>query len=197
MNKRSMNLLVKISVFSAMLIFLVLIFLKKGHVIYLKNQDYISLITLTVTITNIIVILFISKLWKIKWINKTIVKIPNLNGKWSGKLKSSYQNRNSDIEVQMHIKQNFYRITTEFRTEKSNSKSIVCSFAYDDEGMAQELIYTYNNDPKMLEQFESPMHFGTVIFSWKDEFPICLEGRYWTSRGTKGDINVKNTEFSN
>ena len=134
-----------------------------------------------------------------KWpINKYLIKIPNLNGKYKGKVKYSYHKKDQEKEVSMAIKQNASHISIKctFRKEgesdtKSDSKEAILS---KDSAGDYSLIYYYQNEGShnsgdSLEQHDG---FGKLEVNLSDPIKVTLEGFYFTNRSpqTKGHIKV-------
>lgn len=111
---------------------------------------------------------------------------PNLSGTWKGKLKSNTYNK--EIDVTLHIKQRWSKISVAISFEKSTSSSfsaaILCSKAL------PVLIYNYDNTPHDRETDAMTRHIGTAELALKDV--KTLIGNYFNSgdRKTEGSISV-------
>lgn len=66
-------------------------------------------------------ILFGNVLWKVKWINK-FLEIPNLNGVWKGKAKSSFD-ESKEYSMKLTVKQTRSKISFVSKFLDTNSKS--------------------------------------------------------------------------
>ena len=112
-------------------------------------------------------------------------QIPNFNGVWEGKGKSSYIENKKEFNVTVKIKQNFHDISADAYFERSKSK-IISAFIKNE---SNELIYNYQNDPKKDSGLDQ--HRGTVILEI-DKEENKLSGTYFNDREpqTKGDLEL-------
>jgi hypothetical protein len=106
-----------------------------------------------------------------------MLDVPNLNGEWSGTLKTSYNKFENDILIKVFIKQSWSNISITLRTEKSSSRSITATIVTKNGCF---LTYDYVNEPKGHAQSTMTMHRGTASLELisKNE----LRGQYYTSR---------------
>ena len=99
---------------------------------------------------------------------------------YKGKLTSSFDNK--DYKGNLTINQTFTKLSIKFKSSESSSYSIVASII--DNNDTNQLIYTYQNDPKANIQDRSQIHYGTAILSVDNVSKI--EGNYYTGRGSFG-----------
>ena len=60
----------------------------------------------------------------------------------------------------------------------------------DSDNQKNQLVYTYQNDPKQTIQNRSRIHYGTAILNIKrKKNAMLLEGDYWTGRNTSGSMS--------
>jgi len=143
-----------------------------------KNIEFWDALTYATAITSVIVILYVTVLWKFN----PLEKIPKLRKEYKGKLVSNYDNIERDIQI--FVKQNLFETKIIFNSGESSSKSITANF-YDEYGTTM-LSFGYINNPKAIYKDRSPMHYGMCILEIKDK--DNLEGQYFTDRCTRGDI---------
>ena len=136
------------------------------------------------------------------WKNKIIqmkYKIPNLNGKWTGKLISKYEHKkdeNADavpkeINIELEIIQTWKKISITLITEESKSHSLTTSIIQT-YGRWQ-INYQYLNEPKVHSIDEISIHHGTAVLDF-DENEKTLNGYYYNKeRNTSGEISLKYT----
>ncbi len=111
---------------------------------------------------------------------------PNLAGRWKGKLKSNTHNK--EVDITLHIKQRWSKISVAISFDKSTSSSfsatILCSKAL------PVLIYNYDNTPHDRESDTMTRHIGTAELTLRDA--KTLAGNYFNSgdRKTEGSIFV-------
>lgn len=147
------------------------------------------IISTSVTILTIISAFFVSKAWKWQIFHDWLVPIPNLNGEWQGTLKSDYKDAKEPIPTKLFIKQNFFHTSVILHTGESKSRNMIATFDIDFDRNRKQLIYTYLNTPKATIQKRSAIHYGTTILDISNDNKT-LEGIYWTTRKTQGDIKL-------
>ena len=109
-----------------------------------------------------------------------IVKTPNLNVKWKGYLKSSFDEHSAGIKATLEIFQDWTRIKIILNTEQSSSYSESASFVIE---IPEEkrLSYQYINEPKPDAVKTMSIHRGTAILLF-DEKEYTLIGEYYSGR---------------
>jgi len=109
-----------------------------------------------------------------------IVKVPVLEGRWSGYVQSSHDNHTVNHEVHVRIEQNWTRMRITLEGDLSRSHSILASVLTNaPEGTV--LDYEYQNEPLPGARDAMQIHHGTArlnIVSGTD-----LDGYYYTGRG--------------
>ncbi len=147
-------------------------------------------ITTTITSVTLICTLFVTWAWKWKIFQGWLVPFPCLSGKWEGEIKSTYNSENDSIPVEVDIKHHFFNIQIKIKTVESSSVSTCGSFDIDEDRGLKQLIYSYQNNPKAIVRRRSEIHYGTTRLEINDDANV-LEGEYWTSRKTAGDIILR------
>lgn len=160
----------------------------------LENIDYhkaLTNISTTISINLIIWLLFIKWMWKLKIFHHWLVPFPNLSGKWSGTIKSNWEGGNSEpIPISVTITQTFFNIQVRINTEESRSYSIGASFDIDKDRGFQQLFYSYLNTPNSGIRDRSQIHYGSTLLNFEGSNVNKMEGEYWTSRETTGEIEL-------
>lgn len=121
---------------------------------------------------------------------KRLSFIPNLNGTWFGRLRSSFDGNVYDCYIFIH--QKWDSIIIEFRTSSSSSHSDVAAILLCS-GKNPELRYEYNNNPKKAVAHSLGRHEGTACLEINSSLD-GMEGSYYTCRKphcTYGDISLK------
>ena len=169
-------------------LFLIIAFFRNN--ISFKSLDTIwEDITTTVTLVTIISTLFVSCAWKWKIFQGWLVPFPCLSGKWKGEIVSTYNSDNNTIPVEVEIKHHFFNIQIKVKTGESSSSSTCGSFDIDEDRGLRHLIYSFQNNPKATVREKSEIHYGTTRLEISDDAKT-LEGEYWTSRKTTGDVRL-------
>lgn len=104
-----------------------------------------------------------------------------------------YLSENKTIPITVIIKHHFFNIQIKIKTNESSSISTCGSFDIDEDRGLKQLIYTYQNNPKATIRDKSEIHYGTARLEISDDAKF-LEGEYWTSRKTTGDIKIQITK---
>ena len=170
----------------------VILFLLTQNLEKINFEKALSNISTTISINIIVWTVFIKWLWKWNIFYPWMVQFPNLSGEWEGIIKSNWNDdTNLEIPISIVIDQNFFNIQIKIKSEESKSYSIGASFDIDKDRGHQQLFYSYLNTPNSSVRNLSQIHYGSTILNF-DGFKVNeLEGEYWTSRETTGEIKLK------
>ena len=149
-----------------------------------------------VTIYVIFAFLFTKWAWRCPIFRKWLVPFPDLQGTWKGRIESTWVHpetgqKTPPRDVVIAIKQTFSAISCSMYTDESDSYSTTAQIHEDDESGAYRLSYNYTNRPRATVRDRSTIHDGAAILKIILSPEKKLEGEYWTSRKTTGDISVK------
>lgn len=137
--------------------------------------------------------LFEKYFWKLSLFKKLgIVCGDNLNGKWMGTLKSSYDNFETEYPAQLEIRQSATKIKIYGIFNKSKSVSIHENFGKNEVDGKVALYYFYRNEPNYDAVQSMAVHEGSVKLFYDDKNNI-LEGYYYSGRDRNnyGTIKIK------
>ena len=161
----------------------------------LNRVDYykaIYSISITITLNIFIWIVFIKWFWKLKIFYPWLVRIPDLSGKWEGTTVSNWNNRSEPpIPMEININQTFLDIRVKILTGESRSSSIAASFDISDELGQHQLFYSYLSVPNASIRDRSVIHYGSAKLIFDGFHTEEMEGEYWTSRETTGEIYLR------
>lgn len=144
-----------------------------------KNfYDVYGCIGETISLTFIFACIYEKWLWRYN----PLQKMPVLSKKYTGTLKSSYDN--IEREASLQIRQTLFSIQIILTSGESKSKSI--SSSLDDILGEQQLTYCYLNTPNAEVRHRSEIHYGTAMICVDN--PQVLKGQYFTDRKTIGDM---------
>jgi hypothetical protein len=133
--------------------------------------------------------LFDRYLWKAPIFEKLgIVNVPNLNGRWIGKQRSTYKDadgNNVSADGVLEIRQTFTSISVNTYYQKSYSSSKVGNFARNNP--ICYLYYTFDNEPNSMIEETMQMHKGTVKLNYLSD-SNQIKGTYFNSIGNIGDM---------
>jgi hypothetical protein len=144
----------------------------------------------------IISIVFDRQLWRWKYLREIgLVRVPDLNGVWSGQIASSFDNFKRQIPVNMQITQNWRTIYITLTTEKSRSHSVLAGITISNSGTST-LSYEYANEPQGDAVYTLQVHIGRARLSLsKEQGKDVLSGDYYSGgdRHTYGIISLERT----
>lgn len=148
-----------------------------------------------ISIYAIIGIIFTKWLWRWKPLQGWLIKIPDLQGTWRGELKSDWINPETGkgidpIPMVLVIRQTFSSIKCTLMTKESTSYSTTADINVVPNGEDLYLTYNYTNRPKATIRDRSAIHDGASILKIISKPNKCLEGEYWTSRKTRGEMTL-------
>jgi len=155
----------------------------------------LQLLPQAISIYVVLSIVFIKWLWRFPLLQGWLIKLPDLQGTWRGELRSDWINPETQqgvapIPIMVVIKQTFSSIECALMTEESTSYSTTADVVV---GGNNDLFLTYNytNRPRATLRDRSQIHDGASILKIIRKPDFMLEGEYWTSRKTRGDISLK------
>lgn len=149
-----------------------------------------------ITIYVLLVLIFTNWAWRLPIFRGWLVPFPDLQGTWKGEIKSTWidpatKSKILSKDITLVIKQTFSSISCVMYTDESESVSNTAEINENDESGIFRLSYNYTNRPKANVRDRSAIHDGAAILKVIIEPEKKLEGEYWTSRKTTGDICVK------
>lgn len=193
MNKSNAKAYIWVIVVSTIIIW-ALILLSFG--IELKGSvEAVKKLPLVVTIEASLWLLFTLWGWKFKIFQSWLIIEPIIEGTWKGKLKTTWVNPATgkspdEIPIVLSIKQGFYNINCSIYTQESTSSSYSGKVYFDEPSGVKRFIYTYTNKPKASVRDRSEFHDGTANLRIVGGSQSKMEGDYWTTRKSTGDIEV-------
>lgn len=124
--------------------------------------------------------LFNGWIWKTWVLQKTLVRVPNLKGKWVGQLTTSHDDHSEERSVTIQIQQSWTAISIRFSNDQSKSQSLNASIMVGNRD-AVVLSYEYINEPNYDAVDSMKMHRGFTRFELSPDHS-CLTGQYFTGR---------------
>lgn len=145
--------------------------------------DWIGAAGDAISVSLIIMGAYAGFLWRINPFEKT----PKFMGRYSGKIFYCYKGVSGEKETSVIVKQTLLSVKVQIKTNEITSNTIVGDIV--EENGEYALYYTYITNPKIKYSKENPIQRGTcrLVKNNKKE----LNGIYWTSRNTTGDIELK------
>jgi len=160
------------------------------------NWEAIKKLPDVITIYVFLVLIFTKWAWRFPIFKGWLIPFPDLEGTWKGAIQSTWVDFSNGQKVPakavtLVIKQTFSSISCVMYTAESDSYSTTAQINEDDESGVFRLSYNYTNRPRANVRDGSAIHDGAAILKIILEPDKKLEGEYWTSRKTTGDISVK------
>ena len=91
----------------------------------------------------------------------------------------------------MTIRQTYSRFSARMVTRESSSFLVAHKIEQQNDGIFQ-LFGTYQNTPDIaLRGKRSEIHYGALLLEIQGDPPKSLAGHYWTDRGTKGSLELR------
>lgn len=160
------------------------------------NIEAVKKIPDVVTICVILAWVFKHWMWKWRIFQGWLVPYPNLEGTWRGTVASNWVNPETGqqiapLTVTMVIKQSFSKVSCTVYTAESKSYSTSATITQYEDSEQLFLDFNYTNRSKAVIRDRSPIHDGASRLKIITKPYLQLEGEYWTSRCTRGDMELK------
>jgi hypothetical protein len=160
------------------------------------NWEAVKKLPEVVTVFVVLRFLFTKWFWRWRWFKGWLIQFPDLQGTWEGELESTWENpetkqRPAAIKIFLVIRQTFSTITCTLFTKESVSYSKAAQIAKDEEADAISLSFSYTNRSKATIRERSAIHDGAAHLRVVSIPSQMLEGEYWTSRCTTGDMKLR------
>ncbi|MCX4972409.1 hypothetical protein [Streptomyces sp. NBC_00620] len=128
-----------------------------------------------------------------------------VNGTWRAVLTPSPESHipaggnRGPITAYMIIEQTYWSLHATLRTAESTSRSSNATIAAPENSGTAEIVFLYDNTPRVAHQHRSPRHHGACRLSVTGLIPKSATGHYFTGRFTAGDVDLmlisRSTEF--
>jgi hypothetical protein len=145
--------------------------------------EYFSFAGEAIATTFIFLTFYENHLWKFN----PLSKMPKIYGKFNGKIIYLQKDKKQEKNVLIFIKQTLFSTYVSISTDEILSNTITSEISK--ENGEYVLYYTYITNPKSQFSIDNPIQYGTCRIPLLDK--NILNGTYWTSRKTIGDILLK------
>lgn len=142
--------------------------------------DYFGAAGEAISVSVILLIAYDKWLWQFNPFDFT----PRLNGSYTGKIIFNYNGQSRRKNIKVDITQTSLKVSVKITTNEITSNTITSDLI--EENGEKVLYYTYITTPNSQYSEQNPMQHGTCRLIQKEKNK--LEGQYWTSRKTIGDI---------
>lgn len=133
-----------------------------------------------------VISLFDRYAWRWWTIPRLLRTGPVLRGTWRGVIRPT-EGDQQEIVAYLSVRQTFSGIALRLMTEESMSESSTAQLTQEAEGLAV-VEYVFQNIPRDSFRLGSPIHFGAARLEGVGPHPQQLEGSYFTSRRTSGEL---------
>ncbi len=159
------------------------------------NWEALNTLPHAIAVYSILLLVFTTWLWRLPLFQGWLVPYPDLEGTWTGTLESTWVDpgtgqRKAPLPIVLVIKQSFSTLGCVMYSEESTSFSNAAQISTDDEDGILRLSYNYTNRPNASVRDRSEIHDGAAILRVITGTRRALEGEYWTSRKTTGDMRL-------
>jgi hypothetical protein len=177
------------------LVITVVAFVFLAHGISAAPSVINSAFSWAVTVIAFALLLWERWLWSWPIFRPWMTDRPDLRGTWKGQLTSNWIDAETKlsrdpIEVYLVIRQTFSTVDVRFFSSGSSSISLSASVYSDNVGL-YTLAVTYRNTPRVLQRARNPIGHGGMLLSIRGAPIHQLDGEYWTDRGTKGEMTLR------
>ncbi|MEM7092629.1 MAG: hypothetical protein AAF567_06480 [Actinomycetota bacterium] len=130
-------------------------------------------------------------LWRLRPCQQLKVTPPSLFGTWKGTLASNYirPGENQAIDPKpayLVVRQTASSLSFTLMTDESRSVSDAAAIKISDQESTAGFLYL--NTPSLEHRKRSPIHLGATRLTIVGKPARKLEGEYWTSRNTAGEL---------
>ncbi len=157
---------------------------------YERDTNILRAIPTSITI-SLIILGFLLRTLTIKHRFLTyIIGKPVIHGLWKGQLTSNFKINDQPIppiDIYFYIKQTFLITTIKSFTPSITSESVITALSYDEDSETTDFYYIYKF--YRTKNNENKVTFGTGKLRLSNDNKT-LEGNYWTSVHTCGDIEL-------
>ncbi len=150
-------------------------------------------------VTIFVVVSFVFTKWLWRWriftYKSWLVRVPYIQGTWSGDLQSTWVNPTTGhgippLKMILVIRQTFATVSCTLFTKESESFSRAAQLKVEEETGLVSLSYNYTNRSKADIRHRSPIHDGAAHLRVVTLPLRMLEGEYWTGRCTTGTMKL-------
>ena len=144
--------------------------------------DYFGAAGEAISVATVILLAYNKWIWQFNPFDST----PKLKGSYTGRLYYNNNGQKKSKSISVFITQTSLRVSVKITTNEITSNTITSDLIEENGEMA--LYYTYITNPSSQYSDQNPIQHGTCRLIQKEKNK--LEGQYWTSRKTIGDIKL-------
>ena len=156
-------------------------------VIMQPGDDPLALIRIASIVAGVVIVLglaYTHLLWRVEPFIR-FHHIVDISGRWVGKIPHG----DSEIDVEVKIKQHFCDVAVEVFSNKNHSESMVTEIVNDPDG--NKLYIVYKTKPNGRVSSKDEIYYGTIMVRMDEDI---LEGEYFDSNNISGHIELYRKE---
>ena len=169
----------KIPLYFTLVLFVVMNIVRKPPTL----KDVFGCATTSITIAIVIMTVYEKWFWRFNPFTKT----PKLQKQYDGKIEYLFEGTQREKSIMIHVNQTLLDTRIKIVTDEITSNLIASRIVY--ENQEYVLYYTYITNPKNKCSEKNPIQYGTCRIMLDNMAE--LQGTYWTSRKTIGDIYLR------
>ena len=131
-------------------------------------------------------------LWHVPLVQRFTKAPRDVRGTWGGRLRSTYMSSEgmswAPKPVFLVVRQSASSVSVVFLSHESRSKSSLARVHSDEAHASVDFLFV--NTPDSVVEARSPMHHGSAMLQISGRPASRLRGRYWTTRGTRGEVDL-------
>lgn len=194
MNNINWKLFIRITVGVSVLIWAIILLISgtelRAPLIAIKKLPSV------ITIDLILWAGFVKWGWRLRILQGWLVPFPDLQGTWEGTVRTTWSDPDTNespqpIRAVLIVRQSFLTVSCVMHTQEMTSTSYSTDFLLDNESGVKKLIYSYVSVPRATVRDRSEIHDGTALLKIASKLHRELEGEYWTSRKSTGEITLR------
>jgi len=145
---------------------------------------------------TIVHLLFTKWAWRWRIFQGWLIPFPYLEGTWRGRIVSTWTDPATGlvppaVEALLVIRHSFDSISCTLFTAESESLSNAAGLQLEAGSDRKVLSYNYSNVPRVTARDRSERHTGAAILKLATQPQMRLQGEYWTSRKTTGEMSFE------
>jgi len=161
------------------------------------SAEFLKPFSIVIGATSFTVAIFNKYLWALRCFKGWYVRRPDIRGTWKVELRSNWIDPKTGEQIgPIHgyavVRQSLTSLSIRLMTQESRSILVAHSIDEQEDENLFKLVGVYRNEPKIeLQGVRSEIHQGSFALDIHGDPAYHLEGHYWTDRGTKGAMKLK------
>ncbi len=156
------------------------------------SPEWLSYYSYAVVTVGVVLALWDRRFWRFELSQKLKATPIDLTGTWQGVLASEWIDPATSKRIPpkvayLVVRQTASTIKVTLLTDESRSSSALASVTKYQDRMALDFMYL--NEPRSSVNHRSDIHHGSTSLQISSRPASRLQGRYWTDRNTRGELD--------